>query len=126
VEDARLVTAKVERKMLRMTGDGLIRACDLDILVACEEALLEVETPLPSDTSWRMAKHAASLIPDGATIQFGMYRVLLALLGVLKDKHNRGIRAETVTDGIIEVLQAGAATGPASRTVGVGSSVVWR
>ncbi len=110
-ENAGLVIAQVNTKMPWTTGDGLIRVQDLDILVPFDEPLLESGLPAPDDTSRRIAEYVAALIPDSSTVQFGVHQIPQALLGFLKGKHDLGIHAEVLSDGIIELLEAGVITG---------------
>ena len=110
-ENAALVIAQVNRQMPWTVGEGLIRVQDLDVLVPCDEPLLETALPDPGDTQCRIAEYVAALIPDSSTVQFGVHPIPQALLGFLKDKHDLGIHTEVVSDGIIELLEAGAVTG---------------
>jgi acyl-CoA hydrolase/RimJ/RimL family protein N-acetyltransferase len=110
-ENAGLVIAQVNAKMPWTTGDALIRVQDLDILVPYDEPLLESGLPAPGDTSRRIAEYVAALIPDSSTVQFGVHQIPHALLGFLKGKHDLGIHAEVVSDGIIELMEAGVITG---------------
>jgi acyl-CoA hydrolase/GNAT superfamily N-acetyltransferase len=115
-ENAGMVIAQVNPQMPWTTGDGLIRVHDLDVLVPCDEPLLETNLPDPGDTPRRIAEYVAALIPDSSTVQFGVHRIPQALLGFLKSKHDLGIHAEVVSDGIIELLEAGAITGARKST----------
>jgi len=115
-ENAGMVIAQVNPQMPWTTGDGLIRVHDLDVLVPCDEPLLETSLPDPGDTPRRIAEYIAALIPDSSTVQFGVHRIPQALLGFLKSKHDLGIHAEVVSDGIIELLEAGAITGARKST----------
>ena len=110
-ENAGLVIAQVNPQMPWTTGDGLMRVHDLDVLVPCEEPLLETALPDPGDTPHRIAEYVAALIPDSSTVQFPVHRIPQALLEFLKNKRDLGIHAEVVSDGIIELLEAGAITG---------------
>jgi len=110
-ENAALVIAQVNRQMPWTLGEGLIRVQDLDVLVPCDEPLLETALPDPGDTQRRIAEYVAALIPDSSTVQFGVHPIPQALLAFLKDKRDLGIHTEVVSDGIIELLEAGAVTG---------------
>ncbi len=111
VENAGLVIAQVNPQMPWTTGDGLIRVHDLDVLVFHDEPLLETSLPEPGDTPRRIAEYVAALIPDNSTVQFPVDRIPQALLEFLKDKHDLGIHAEVISDGIMGLLEAGAITG---------------
>ncbi|OHB62613.1 MAG: 4-hydroxybutyrate CoA-transferase [Planctomycetes bacterium RBG_13_60_9] len=110
-ENAGLVIAQVNPQMPWTAGDGLVGVDDLDILVPCEEPLLEIALPDPGETARKIAEYVAALIPDSSTVQLGMHRIPQALLTFLKAKHDLGIHAEAVSDGIVELLEAGAITG---------------
>ncbi len=110
-ENAGTVIAEVNPQMPWTTGDGLIRVHDLDVLVPCDEPLLESGLPDPGETARHIAGYVAALIPDSSTIQFGVHRISHALLEFLRSKHDLGIHAEVVSDGIIDLLESGAITG---------------
>ncbi len=111
LENAGLVIAQMNSQMPWTTGDSLVRLDDLDILVPSDEPLLEVALPDPDDTSRRIAEYVAALIPDNSTIQLGVHRIAQALPAFLKGKHDLGIHAEVVSDGIVDLFEAGAITG---------------
>ncbi len=116
VENAGMVIAQVNPQMPWTTGDGLVRVYDLDVLVPYEEPLLETCLPEPGETARRIAEYVAALIPDSSTVQFGVHQIPQALLEFLKSKQDLGIHAEVVSDGIIELLEAGAITGARKST----------
>jgi acyl-CoA hydrolase/GNAT superfamily N-acetyltransferase len=111
VENAGLVIAQMNPQMPWTTGDSLMRLDDLDILVPGDEPLLETALPDPDDTSRRIAEYVAALIPDNSTVQLGVHRIAQALPAFLKGKHDLGIHAEVVSDGIVDLFEAGAITG---------------
>jgi acyl-CoA hydrolase/RimJ/RimL family protein N-acetyltransferase len=111
VENAGMVIAQVNPQMPWTAGDGLVRVDDLDVLVPCEEPLLETALPGPDETSRRIAEYVAALIPDNSTVQLGVHPIPQMLLALLKGKHDLGIHAEVVSDGIIDLFEAGAITG---------------
>ncbi|RPI38525.1 MAG: hypothetical protein EHM67_11115, partial [Hyphomicrobiaceae bacterium] len=78
------------------------------------ELLPEVRALFPwttGDTARRIAEYVAALIPDNSTVQLGVDRMAQALPAFLKGKHDLGIHAEVVGDGIVELFEAGAITG---------------
>ncbi len=110
-ENAGLVIAQVNPHMPWTAGDSLIRVHDLDVLVPCAEPLLETALPDPGETPPQIAEYVAALIPDSSTVQLPVHRIPQALLALLRNKHDLGIHTEMVSDGIIELLEAGAVTG---------------
>jgi acyl-CoA hydrolase/RimJ/RimL family protein N-acetyltransferase len=110
-ENAALVIAQVNPRMPWTAGDGLMHLDDLDLLVPGEEPLLETAPSDPGDTLRKIAEYVAALIPDGATVQLGVHRMSQALLPFLKGKRDLGIHAEVASDGLVELVEAGAING---------------
>jgi acyl-CoA hydrolase len=54
-----------------------------------------------------VARHVASLVPDGATLQMGIGEIPEAVLGALSDHRDLGVHSEMVPDGIVDLIQAG-------------------
>ena len=110
-ENAGLVIAQVNPQMPWTAGDGVLRVNELDLLVPGDEPLLEIALPETGETARKIAEYAAALIPDRSTVQLGVHRIPQALLPFLKDKHDLGIHAEVVSDGMVDLLESGAVTG---------------
>lgn len=116
-ENASLVIAQVNPKMPWTRCDSCIDILDIDILVPADVPLIDREDEPLNETSKAIGRNVASLIPDGATIQFGLGRmpgfgrIPHATIGFLKDKKDLGIHSEVITDSIIELIDAGAVTG---------------
>ncbi len=116
-ENASLVIAQVNPQMPRTLGDSMIDVFDIDILVPTDVSLIEKEDGSLHETSRTIGRNVATLVPDGATIQFGIGkmpgfgRIPHAAIEFLKDKKNLGIHSEMITDSIIELVDSGAVTG---------------
>lgn len=81
------------------------------------DGLWEEEAPLPilppvahSEVSAVIGGLVAEEVPDGATIQLGVGAIPEAIANALRDKHDLGIHTELMTDGMVDLLQCGAAT----------------
>jgi acyl-CoA hydrolase/GNAT superfamily N-acetyltransferase len=111
VENASLVIAQVNPNMPRTLGDAFVHVFDLDLLVPTAEPILEIPPPQVTDETRQIAEYVAALIEDGSTLEVGIGRIPQALLGFLKDKKDLGIHTEMITDGIMELVKAGAVTG---------------
>ncbi len=116
-ENASLVIAQVNPQMPWTRGDSLVDVYDLDILVPVDVPLLErTAEPAPEVTD-KIAQLVAALVPNGATIQFGLGKVPgygrlpLAVAPYLKDKVDLGIHTELISDEIMELITAGAVSG---------------
>ena len=116
-ENASLVIAQVNPNMPWTHGDSLIDIYDLDLLVPVESELIERKSnPLPS-ISKKIGKEVASLIPNGATIEFGLGRIPglgrlpLAVSEFLHEKKELGIHTELLSEPLVNLVQSGAVTG---------------
>lgn len=96
-------------------------------------AVVEAAQPLPESdpgtdaVSTRMAEHAASLVPDGATIQAGLGRAPEAVLRGLTRKRNLAIHSGLIGDSTLHLLQSGAlrAENPITAGVAIGSRALY-
>jgi len=116
-ENASLVIAQVNPQMPWTRGDSLIDVYDLDILVPADVPLIErTAEPIP-EVSDTIAQLVAALVPNGATIEFGLGkvpgfgRIPLAVVPYLKDKKDLGIHTELISDEIMELVESGVVTG---------------
>jgi acyl-CoA hydrolase/GNAT superfamily N-acetyltransferase len=120
--NASLVIAQVNPNMPRTLGDSSIHVYDMDVLVPTEAPIIEIHPPEVTETTRQIAENLSSLIEDGATVEVGIGRIPQALLSFLKDKKDIGIHTEMITDGIVDLVQAGVVTG-ARKTVDRGKVV---
>ena len=73
--------------------------------------LVEAHSVIPTDADKTIAGYVAERIPDGATIQAGIGGMPNALLGMLKDHRELGVHTELLSDGVIDLVEAGVITG---------------
>lgn len=122
VEQARVVIAQVNPRMPRTLGEGFIHLEQLDAIVEHDEPLLAFNVPPPDETAQEVARQVAKLIPDGATIHLGLGQLPQAALAFLKDRKNLGVHSDLLTDGYLDLVEAGAITG-AGKTLHPGRMV---
>ncbi len=120
--NAGLVIAQVNPNMPRTLGDSLVHVYDIDVLVPSNQPIIEITPPEADETTRQIAEHVAALIEDGSTLEFGIGRIPQALMSFLRDKKDLGIHTEMISDGIIELVEAGVVTG-ARKTVDRGKIV---
>ncbi|WP_240194291.1 bifunctional acetyl-CoA hydrolase/transferase family protein/GNAT family N-acetyltransferase [Desulfopila inferna] len=122
VENGSLIIAQVNPQMVWTMGDSMVDVYDLDILVPANVPLIEREEEELGEISHAIGKNVATLIPDNATIQFGLGRtpgfgrIPHAAIPYLLEKKNLGIHCEMITDAIIELIEAGVANGSRKST----------
>ena len=121
-ENSGLVIAQVNPNMPRVHGDTFVHVFDLDVLVPCDDPLVEVPVSEHDKTTQQIGEHVASLVSDGATLELGIGNIPHAVLHSLRDKKDLGIHTEMLTDEIIDLVERGVITG-ACKTVDRGRIV---
>jgi len=106
-EAAEFVIAQVNPRMPRTLGDSFIHVNELDCIVEHEEELLEVPPAPPDDVSRAIARHISRLVENGSTIQAGIGKIPNAVLYYLADKKDLGVHTEMLSDGFIDLIEAG-------------------
>jgi acyl-CoA hydrolase/GNAT superfamily N-acetyltransferase len=107
-ENAAVVIAQINPAMPRVLGDCFIHVNDIDHIVEFKEPLLEL-TPHPAtEVSEKIGVYIADLIEDGSTIQIGYGSIPNACCCSLLDKRHLGVHTEMFSDGLINLIEAGA------------------
>lgn len=110
IKTAKTVIAQINRQMPRVHGDTFVHVSKLHAIVEHDEPLLELE-PVPVDeTSLAIARHVASLIEHGATLQLGIGKIPNAVLTLLGNRIDLGLHTEMFSDGIIDLCENGVIT----------------
>lgn len=122
-ECAKMVIAEVNKKMPRTMGDSFINVSDIDYIVESNHPIIELQQPKIGDIEKAIGENCASLVEDGSTLQLGIGAIPDAVLLFLKDKKNLGIHSEMISDGVVELVEAGVITGKA-KTLHKGKIVV--
>ena len=118
-----LVIGQVNPRVPSTYGASELLAEDFDWLIEFDGRIPEVNRPRPGPIEHRIAEHVVSLIPDGATLQFGIGAVPEAIMGLLPSRSDLGIHSGLFSDGLIDLLEGGAITG-ARKGTAVGVVVV--
>lgn len=80
-----------------------------------DAALVEIAPALPDVVEQRIAEFVAERITDGAVIQAGIGSIPNSVLALLHNRKNLGIHTELLSDGFVELIESGAATGTNKR-----------
>lgn len=110
VANAKYVIAQANSKMPKTFGDSFIHVNNIDVLVPCDEKIIETPIPEMDDTLRRIGENIARLVEDGSCIECGIGRVPQALAEFLVYKKDLGIHTEMFSDWIIELIECGAIT----------------
>ncbi|MBV7273333.1 acetyl-CoA hydrolase/transferase family protein [Clostridium sp. PL3] len=122
-ECAKLVIAEVNENMPRTMGDSFIHVSDIDYIVKTSHPIIELKPPKIGEVEKSIGKNCASLIEDGSTLQLGIGAIPDAVLLFLKDKKDLGIHSEMISDGVVELVEAGVITN-SKKTLHPGKIVV--
>ena len=107
---ARTTLAELNRRVPYTFGDTVVAADRVVVVVEDDRPLIEVErrAPLPEDEV--IAALIADLIPDGATIQFGIGGTPDAVLAGLHDRRHLGVHSGILSDAFVDLVDAGVVT----------------
>ena len=109
-EYAKTVIAQVNPNMPRTMGDSFIHLSHIDYIVEASADIPELKPPKITDVERSIGEYCASLIEDGSTLQLGIGAIPDAVLLFLKDKKDLGIHSEMISDGVVELYEAGVIT----------------
>ena len=111
-ESAKVIIAEVNPQMPRTLGDSFIHVSRLTHIVPVNYPIPEM--PMSAETTdpitERLAGYVADLIPDGATMQMGIGAIPDAVLKFLFHKKDLGVHSELISDGVIDLVEAGVLT----------------
>jgi acyl-CoA hydrolase len=114
---ARIVIAETDPAVPFGHGiENALPASQVDYVVEHDgQALPELPNPAPTDVDRAVARLIASEIEDGACLQIGIGAMPNAVCSLLLESgvRNLGIHTEMLTDGIVDLYQAGVANGSA-------------
>lgn len=108
VQVARVVVVEVNAHMPITRGVGRLHGSRVVVARESDAPLLESPAEAPSDVQRQVARHVATLVPDGATLQLGIGGLAGAVAEALK--HHRGlkVRSGLVGDWFLDLLESGA------------------
>ncbi|GAC1445067.1 MAG: hypothetical protein NVSMB55_23970 [Mycobacteriales bacterium] len=112
---ARTVIAEVNPAMPRTGPSSTIPVDRIAAMVAVAGPVAEYVHEPVGEAAARIAPYVARLVPDGATLQIGLGRVPNEMLQHLRGRRDLRVHSDVVTDGLIDLLDAGVVrTEPAS------------
>ena len=107
---ARCLVAEINERMPRTHGNTLVPMSRVAAFIHTDRPL-HTHPPRPSTPEEdAIGEHAAKLVPDGATLQMGIGAIPDAVLRRLTGKQDLGVHTEMFSDGIVDLVEAGAIT----------------
>ncbi len=112
-ETAKIIIAEINERMPKTHGDTKIHMDKVDYAVPVDYPLAELAMGKEQNDACidKIGQFIAERIPDGATLQTGIGAIPNSVLQHLKNKKNLGIHTELVSDGIIDLVEAGVING---------------
>lgn len=98
-------------QMPRTFGSNQLHVSQVAGWCEADYALVEVAPVAPNDLDRRIAEHVCALVPDRATIQVGIGGIPNAVLAGLGGHRDLGVHTELLSDGVIDLAEAGVVTG---------------
>ncbi len=107
IESAKIVLAEVNDQVPVVFGDTFVHVSQIDKFVQTSHPLPELGLPKLGEVELAIGKHCAELIEDGSTLQLGIGAIPDAVLQSLKGKKDLGIHSEMISDGVVDLFEAG-------------------
>lgn len=107
---ARVVIAEINPDAPWTFGAQWPREIPIHVRVKARHRPVELAPGLVDEVSRKIAMHAASLIPDGATLQFGVGKVPNAILSCLSHLRNINIHSGLINDAVVDLIERGVVT----------------
>ncbi len=101
--------------MPRTFGRNQIHISQVEGWCQTDRPLVEVEPKEPTATDRTIAELVAERIPNGATIQTGIGAIPNAIMASLADHRDLGIHTELLSDGVVDLIEAGVVNGVRKR-----------
>jgi acyl-CoA hydrolase len=110
-KNARYVIAQVNDQMPRTYGDSFIHVSNIDAIVEASRPLCELPREELTDLHRQIARHVATLIDDGCTLQLGIGGIPDAVLLELGDRKDLGVHTEMLSHNAIPLIERGIING---------------
>lgn len=107
---AKYVFLEVNKYMPRVHGSNIIHISEVTALCEYDSPISTVPIPSVSENDLVIGRIIAEMIPDGATIQFGIGGVPSAVGMCLSQKKDLGIHTELFTESMIDLIEQGIVT----------------
>jgi acyl-CoA hydrolase len=102
---------EVNAQMPRTFGRNQLHVTQVVGWTEVDRPLVEITPSTPTAADRTIARLVAERIPDASTIQAGIGAIPNALLAELHGHRDLGIHTELLSDGLIELIDAGVVTG---------------
>jgi len=110
LKKAKHVYVEVNKYMPRTFGTNFVHISQVDAVCEKDEPIYNLPAAKPGENDYKIGNFIAEMVPDGATLQFGIGGVSGAMGEALKSKKDLGIHTEMFSDAMVELIECGAVT----------------
>lgn len=111
VENAGMVIAQINPRMPRTLGNSFIHRSKIHYAVDHDCPLVTLDGHETDRVQDQIGARVAELVDDGCTLQTGIGGIPDAVLSRLRDRKDLGVHTEMLSDGVMELIEAGVITG---------------
>ena len=111
IRSCKRAIVEVNENMPRVFGDSLLHVSEVDAVVENHVPLPEAGSHPVSPEDDVIGKFVAEMIPDGATVQFGIGGIPNAVCRCLSGHKDLGIHTELLSPGMAALIEAGVING---------------
>ncbi len=107
---AKKLIIEVNPQMPRVFGDCCIHVSEVDAIVENESPMIEISARPTTELDRKISQFIVEMVPDRATVQFGVGGVPNAVCEALVNHKDLGVHSELMGPGLTELIQSGAVT----------------
>lgn len=122
IRTARVIIVEINEQAPFTSGPHVLSDNDIDYCLRTNRPLLPPPAARLGETELAVARHVASLIEDGATLQYGIGALPEAILAQLGDRRDLGVHSGTIGDQVAVLSEAGVITN-ARKTIDSGVTI---
>lgn len=111
IDTARVVIAEINDRVPQTPGARTLSPAQWTTAFSTSRPIGQMPTPDVADDVRAVARRVAALVPDGATLQFGIGALPEAVLAELRGHRDLGIHSGIINDTALRLIEAGVATG---------------
>ena len=109
IERAKVIILEVNPNVPFTYGNCHVHVSQVTAAVESEESLIEVGLPTIGPIQESIGRYVADMIEDGSTLQIGYGAIPDAVVMQLKHKRDLAVHTEMMGDGLLTLLECGAA-----------------
>lgn len=112
---AQVVVAQINPKLPRTFGESFLHVSEIDYALEAEAELPEWTPEIGDGVAEKIGEYLAQLIEDESTLQVGIGDLPDRAIRALKGHRRLGVHTEMFSDGVRELIEAGAVDNSAKR-----------